>query len=183
MKKKKKKEIKELSILDLARSEKKQSNKEYSGVGNGKKHTHEVFRMWLALPDQFKGMPERVTALLGITDDITLELLKLTTMKSFSDEFGVKPPTLSRWRSEIESKDTFLDDVKKGMRKLTKNVSGALYRKMVEEGDASRFKIWVQYFEDWREQLGIDHSGSISVLTEEEKATLNNLIKKNTSEK
>ena len=183
MKKKKKEkppiENEDLSIIVRAKGEKNMSLTAYSRE-NGKKYTHEAFRMWLILPDQFKGLPERMTELLGINDEDSLELLKIKTMQAFAQEFGVIPQTLSRWRKEIESNDDFLKGVKGEMRKLTKNVMAALYRKVLEEGDGTRVMAWMKIVEDWREQLGVEMSGHVGDgLTPEERKALDDLIAKN----
>lgn len=172
--------VEELSLIDRARGEKNMSLTAYSHP-DGKQYTRKAFEMWMTLPDQFKGAPERITALLGINDPVLLELLKYPTMQSFAEEFGVIPATLSRWRGEMESGGDFLNDVKKEMRKLTRNVIGSLYRKMLEDGDATRAMAWMKIVEDWREQLGIEHSGDIGDgLSVEEKKALDHLLLKNT---
>jgi hypothetical protein len=162
-----------LSIIDQAKAERN------TPPGRKRIKQREVFKLWLSLPDQFKGAPERITALLGMTDPIALELLKIPTMIAFGAEFGIHPPTLSDWRREIEDHSDFLSDVKKEMRKTTRNILGALYRKTLEEGDAARVTAWMKIVEDWREQLGVQHSGEISTLSDEKKAALDRLLEKN----
>lgn len=189
MKKKKPKEKQEekqeqeLSLIERMKHEKEAGKSEQahkSAKGEGRKYTREGFKIWLLLPGQFKGVPERIVELLGITDPTQVYLLQFKTMQSFAEEFGVNPPTLSRWRNEMESDDMFAIDVKKLMRGFTRNVLGALYRKALDEADAPRAKLWLQYVDDWREQLGVDHSGHISNLTDEEKKALDDVIAKNT---
>lgn len=173
----------ELSIIEQAKQEKNLPDSEIkrgngSGKG-GKPITREVFKIWLILPDQFKGTPERITSLLGITDEVALELLKISTMQAFAEEFGVIPQTLSRWRKEIEGDSKHGDDVKRHLRSLTKNFMGALYRKGIEEGDAARFMAWMKVIEGWREQLGIEVSDSTSELSAEDRAELDRLVERN----
>lgn len=172
----------EVSMLDLARREKETPIEVYSKPdGSGRKYTREVFRTWCMLPDTFRGAPERITALLGITDATTLELLGIATMKQFSEEFGCSIYTLTNWRKDIETSSDYFSEVKKIFKPLTKNIVASLYRKAIEEGDAQRFSIWMKIIEDWREQLGIEHSGDIGDgLSVEEKKALDNLLLKNT---
>lgn len=176
----------ELTIIEHAKHEKEKSvteAKRQQGKGESSRpYAQEVFKMWCVLPDQFKGTPDRITTLPGITDSITLELLKISTMQQFAEEFGVHPPTLSRWRKDVETSNEYMTDVKRVFKPLTRNLIAALYRKAMEEGDAARFAVWMKIVEDWREQLGIEHSGDIGDgLTDEEKKTIDSLIAKNTA--
>lgn len=165
----------ELSILEEAKLEKN------LGKGLGKPKTKEVFKMWLVLPDVFRGMPERITELLGISDKMTLALLSIKTMDAFAEEFSIHAPTLSLWRKELENNSEFFMSVKKEFRKLTKNLIAAMYRKAIEEGDAARFTAWMKIVEDWKEQFGMEHSGSVGDgLSPEEKKALDDLLAKNT---
>lgn len=171
----------EPNLIERAMGEKDMPLTAYSRA-DGKKYTRELFSLWCTLPDTFKGAPERITALLGITDEVTLKVLEISTMQQFASTFGVIPQTLSRWRREIETSSDYMDDVKRQMKPLTKNVMAALYRKLIEEGDGPRFTAWMKVVEGWREQLGIEHSGSVSDgLSDEEKKALDDLIKKNTA--
>mgnify|MGYP001608886026 CR=1 FL=1 len=173
----------EVSILDLARREHDAPIEVFSKPdGSGRQYTREVFKMWCVLPDTFKGAPERITQLLGITDPVTIELIEIATMKQFAEIFGCSIHSLTRWRREIETSNDYLNDVKRAFRPLTKNFMLSLYRKGLEEGDPQRFKVWMQIVEDWREQLGIEHSGDIGEgLTDEEKKAIDHLIAKNTA--
>jgi|CXWL01.1.fsa_nt_gi transposase-like protein len=169
------------SVLELAKLEKNMPAGERNRQ-EGKQHTREVFRMWCVLPDTFKGKPERITELLGITDNITIQLLAISTMQQFADEFGVIPQTLSRWRKDIETGNDYLAEVKRTFKPLTKNLMASLYRKGLEEGDAQRMLAYMKIVEDWREQLGIEHPGDIGEgLTEEERKAIDHLIQKNTA--
>jgi len=185
---KKKKKVPEAlveeSIIVRAKREKEQSvseAKRKEALGESSRPlTKDIFKMWCVLPDTFKGAPERITELLGITDSVTMELLKIKTMQQFADEFGVIPQTLSRWRKEVETSNDYLTEVKRTFKPLTKNLMAALYRKGLKEGDAQRMLAYMKIVEDWREQLGIEHSGTVGEgLSPEEKAALDNLLKKN----
>ncbi len=167
----------ELSIIEHAKHEKEMSRSDFANH-DGKKYTREVFKLWLVMPDNFKGAPERITQLLGISDDTTLELLNIKSMQQFALEFGVHPPTLSRWRKEFEDGDDFMLEVRRQMKTLTKNFMGALYRKGIEEGDAARFMAWMKVVEGWREQVGIVQETRIE-MSAERKAQLDQLIEEN----
>lgn len=173
----------EISVIEHAKHEKEASKSEQArsrAMGDGRKYTRQVFELWMTIPDQFKGAPERIVALLGITDSIMLELIRIPTMQAFADEFGVIPQTLSRWRGEMENDSDFLVDVKKQLRRTTRNVLGSLYRKVLEEGDAPRVMAWMKIVEDWREHLAIDPGTPVGDgLSVEEKMALDHLLEKN----
>ena len=177
--KKDKQQEEEMTLIERAKGEKNMIKSTFS-TEEGKKYTHQLFNMWVTLPDQFKGMPERLTSLLGITDEVTLEVLKMTSMKAFAEEYGVIAQTLSRWRRELERSDDYLPQVKDHMKKLTKNLMAALYRKAMEEGDAPRFTAWMKIIEGWREQLGVETDIRVHNLSDEERKKLDELISKNT---
>lgn len=172
----------ELSVIDMARHEQKAPREIFAKPdGSGKQYTREAFKMWCVLPDIFKGAPERITSLLGVMDPVTIELLGIPTMTRFAEEFGCSVHTLTRWKREVEESDQYMDDVRRAMRPLTKNVMAALYRKMLEEGDGPRFTAWMKVVEGWREQLGVEHSGTVGdSLSPEERDALDKLIAKNT---
>lgn len=185
VKKKKKVEVnfdETKSIIELAKLEEKAPPETYNKPdGSGRKYTRQVFALWCTLPDIFKGMPQRITELLGITDPVTLEVLAIKSMTDFAEIFKCSVNSLTRWRREVENDDNYFTEVKRQFKPLTRNLVAALYRKAIEEGDAQRFKVYMQIIEGWREQLGIDHSGSVvEGLTNEERGALDNLISKNT---
>lgn len=163
-----------LSLIEEAKKEKEQKRK-----GIPKPKTKELFKLWLALPDTFKGLDKRVLEILGIIDDVTLEMLAIRTATQFASEFGVEGCTLTGWKKEIEDNSEFFLDVKRQFKKFTKNVVAATYRKALEEGDAQRLKIWMQIIEDWREQLGIEGNVKTThTLTDEEKLAIAEVMKK-----
>lgn len=170
------------SLIELAELEKNLPPKDLNKPdGSGRKYTRELFKLWLSLPDVFRGTKDRIKDELGITDEVTLAMLDLPTIQSFGQRFSVHPGTLSFWRKEIEESDDFLGVVKAQMKKLTKNIMGALYRNATKNGNAAEFKAWMEVIEGWKQQLGIDHSGSVEMLSTEEKTVLDALLKKNTA--
>lgn len=176
----------EMTVLEQAKQEKKVSEtttaKSKQGAGlTSRPIAKQVFKIWCLLPDIFKGAPDRITEMLGYQDQTTLELLKIKNMQAFATEFGLNPPTLSKWRGEIENDDSYIDEVKKAFKPLTKNVMASLYRKVLEEGDGPRVVAYMKIIEGWREQLGIEHTGTIGDgLTPEERKALDELLAKNT---
>lgn len=173
--------LEDVSIIELAKRDKDLGRSEFSDSRKGKFYTREVFKMWLVLPDQFKGLPERAIQVLGITDLNSIELLKIQNMAQFAQEFRVVPCTLSRWRKEIEEADDFFSSVKRGLKTLTKNMLGSLYIRGMEHGDAARVMAWMKIVEDWREQIGLNYTERSDGLTDEEKKALDELILKNTT--
>lgn len=168
----------ELTIFDWVGVEMKMTPLE---MQKGKPYTKELFKMWCVLPETFKGAPDRITDLLGVKDQTTLKLLATGTITAFSATYNVGLGTLFKWKKEIEESVEYQKEVDRFFKPLTKNVTAALYRKMLEEGDAPRFMAWMKVIEGWKEQLGIDHSGSVGDgLTPEERTALDNLLAKNT---
>ncbi|MFA6414739.1 MAG: hypothetical protein WC217_01075 [Candidatus Paceibacterota bacterium] len=166
------------TLVEKAKNDKESG----AGVGRGNKmeSTRAAFRAWLLKPRIFLGKGEHVLNLLGITDIETVELYSIRSQGEFSEKFGVGEPTLSHWKREMQNGNDF-KDFKMDMRELTKNVVGTLYRTTLEHGDAPRVMAWMKIVEDWHERFGMEHSGEMDDgLTDEEKATIDRLIEKNT---
>lgn len=171
-------EVAALSLWEQAKSE-QQTAPIGKGGDNARPIAHSLFKLWVILPDQFKGAPDRIVDMLGLRDETTRHVLALPTQTAFAQEFGLMQSTLSRWRHSIETSDSYMVDLKKEMRKLTHNVMGSLYRKLLEEGDGTRYTAWMKTIEDWREQLGVEHSGTVETnLAPEDRAAIDRLIAK-----
>lgn len=174
---KSKKNKAEWSIAENAKKDKDSG----AGVGRGNKmeRTREAFKAWLLLPRTFLGASEQVLRALGIIEPDAVELCGIRSQSEFASKFGIAEPTLSRWKRDLERDGSDLKDFGFQMQRLTKNVLGALYRKAMADADAPRVKLWLQVVEGWSESspgLPSPHTE----LSDEEKATLDRLIEKNT---
>lgn len=168
-----------ISLYDRAMREKE---KGHFGEGHPRTVAREAYQMWCMIPGTFLGMPDTLSEKMGLLEDEDHKfLLTIKTQTRFSEVFGVHPAHLIRWRNEFlkDNKDGL--EMKRYFKKFTKNILSALYRTALAEGDASRIKLWLQYAEDWRETLGMEHSGSITDgLSDEERESLDKLRIKNT---
>jgi len=89
------------------------------------------------------------------------------TQGEFAKKFGVSPDTLSDWKK----RDDFWAEVKKEWKKWgrekTSNVMGRFYKTIMEKGVTPDFKLWFQYFLDWKERQEFDvHAEDIKSLSE-----------------
>ncbi len=157
----------------------KRESKEWGQGGRGKKRelAKMAFALWLSLPVRYRGAPDGVLTSLGLAGDL-FDLAKLGTQKDLGDALGVSHGTLAEWRKDIEESDDGKDH-RKLFRNLMREGLGALYRKLIENGDAERFKVFAQYVENWMPGMAVQHSGEISSLDDEERAALDKLIAKN----
>ena len=170
--------IERISLVESIKREKEANTK--GGRGIKREICQSAFRLWLSIPDTFRGMPDVVIDKMGIGDPDILELLDIKSQSEFGRKFDVKYEILSLWKSQMKEGESF-DDVKAFFKKLTKNVLGSLYREMQKQGDAPRAKLFMQIVEDWNEQMGIKHSGAVVYeLDEKEKMELDKLLGKNT---
>ena len=149
------------------------------GRGNRMEHTRETFKAWLLMPRTFLGAGEHVLNALGIREPEVMELFGIKSQSEFATRFGVAEPTLSHWKREMHRGSDF-QDFRVQMQQLTKNVMGALYRKTIEDGDAARVKLWMQVVEGWNERIVQDVNTNPCELSDEEKVTLDRLIRLNT---
>jgi hypothetical protein len=79
------------------------------------------------------------------------EIFTIRNQTEFAKKYKVENSTLTNWNKLIDEKD-LLKDVLKPMRRLTKNVIWALYKNVIETGDADRARLWFQFVEGWTYQ-------------------------------
>ena len=150
--------------------------------GTARPVAKEALRVWLSIPSIFLGAPDNIISKLGIEEQDIIDIMKLQTQRQFAEAVGVIEPQISDWKRELMAETDSFALTKAFMKRLTKNVLGALYRAALTEGDAARAKLWMQITEGWREQMGVEHSGDVGGgLSNEERTALDKLIAKNTS--
>lgn len=179
VKSKPEKEEKPQTLLERVMSERKQ----WSGTGAGKGRPRELARMayhiWLMSPVRFRGGTREELGRLGIRDEDTLEVLQCGSVGAFGEKYQVAHQALATWRKEFEATDEG-KDIRAFFRPLIKEGLGALYQKLLENGDSERFKTIAAYTEGWVPTIGLQHSGEIGGgLTDEEQAELDRLLAKN----
>lgn len=139
-----------------------------------------AYSIWLMTPVRFRGGTPEELKKMGIRDEDTLEVLQCSSVGEFGEKYGVAHQALAEWRNEFESSDSG-KDIRAFFRPLIKEGLGALYQKLLENGDAERFKILAAYTEGWVPTVGVQHSGEIgNKLDAEQKAELDKLLAKNT---
>lgn len=141
----------------------------------------EALKMWMSIPAIFLG-DEETMGKLGAEEEDVRFIMSITTQKQFSDTIGVAAQQISEWKAELMKDNDSFQMTKAFMRRLTKNVLGALYRMALKEGDAARIKLYMQIVESWKESVGVEHSGGIDDLglSTKERAELDKLLKDNT---
>lgn len=148
-------------------------------TGKGKKRdiARMAFALWLTIPARWRGAPDSIVDTLGITDPDILELIKIKNVEGFKAACHVSHQAVAEWRKEIVDDDKL--DHRVFFKKLMTEGLAALYRKLIENGDADRFKAFAGYVEGWMPGLQLHHSGAIDTLDDEERAELDKLIEKN----
>lgn len=114
-----------------------------------KKEVFKVYLIWLSVQG-FVGqsVAQDVVEKMGGDMSGIGEIFTIRNQTEFAKKYKVENSTLTNWNKLIEEKD-LLKDVLKPMRRLTKNVIWALYKNVIETGDADRARLWFQYVEGW----------------------------------
>ncbi len=114
-----------------------------------------LYAKWLCLPKKIKLSSQDSNQF----SELEQKILNINTKKEFSEEFSVSLPTLTSW----ENSDIVISEKKKWKdmyRKLTPTVTGKLYEKIIEEGDAQRIKLWYQHIEDEKDDNNVNFNFS-----------------------
>lgn len=185
MKKKQAKQIKKLKDSDrpeehisLVARAFRESEEVHTTHDKKREITRMAFALWLTIPVRYRGAPDGVVEALGIDDPDILELIKIKNVEAFKAACNVSHSTMAIWRKEIMSGEEGIDH-RAFFRNLMTQGLAALYRKLLEQGDAERFKTFAAYVEDWMPGIKIKHSGNIDTLDEEERKALDKLLEKN----
>lgn len=89
-----------------------------------------------------------------VADDARFEeLLVIKNQSEFAKKYDVENSTLTNWNKLIEKKEV-MSEVRKWGQKFTKNVLFALYRDVLENGNAEGVKLWLQVVEGWSYSKG-----------------------------
>lgn len=167
----------ELTLFDKVRRE----TESWGGGGRGKKRdwARTAYFLWRTLPVRYRGAPDQILNTLGLSGDM-LELARIGSIGAFGDMFDVGHGTLASWGKEFEDSDE-AKDTRGIFRGLMREAVAALYRKLIENGDADRFKTFAAYVEGWVPTMALQlPSTDGDQLTDEEKASLDRLIAENT---
>jgi hypothetical protein len=91
-------------------------------------------------------------------------LRELKTQQEFAEKFKVSEQTLSAWRK----RDDFWDEVKKEWDKWgkekTNNVIARFYQRIISpDATTADFKLWFQFFLDWKEKTEVEHHAELKI--------------------
>ena len=112
-----------------------------------KKQDFNTYIIWRSLPSMMKGQPRHILEKMGIDDDSVLSLLEIKNQAEFAQRFGIKDATtLSEWNKRIDEED-MIPKINAWARKLTPNVTFALYRTARKYGKAAEVKAWYELVE------------------------------------
>jgi hypothetical protein len=113
-----------------------------------KKHEFNAYILWRSLPSFLKGQPRYTLEKLGITDDITLDLLQIKTQTAFAKTYNIKDlGTLTDWNKKINREGLVLNEVYRWARTMTPNVVFALYKNASKNGRAQEVRAWFELIE------------------------------------
>lgn len=166
--------VEDVSLIERARRE---SEEVHTSRGNKREVTRMVFALWLNIPVRYRGAPDTLLAQLGIEGEL-LEIARISNVEEFKRVCNVGHQAMADWRKEIEQNDDVVKERKKLFRRLMNEGLGALYRKLIENGDAERFKIFANYVEGWVPGMAVEHTVSTEI-SAERKAALDELLRKN----
>lgn len=108
----------------------------------------ETYALWKSLPSFLRGQPRHVLEKLGIDDEIALSLLEIKTQTEFARKFDIKDlATLTDWNKKLED-EGMVPRINAWARKLTPNVTFALYRTARKYGKAAEVKAWYELVEN-----------------------------------
>ena len=83
----------------------------------------------------------------------------------FAKKFNVNPGTLSEWKKAPEFWEGIRDTLKLWGKDRIPDVLAGMYKKAVSEGNATEVKLWLQYFDDWKEKSEVNvHYAAIKEL-------------------
>lgn len=114
----------------------------------------EIYKIWRRLPTTLRGQKEKTLLLLGF-DKVYTPLLQIKTQRDFARKFKVDEDTVSLWNKHIEDNPEKNEERFGWAKDLTKNLIFALYKNGLQDGDASKVKLFLQYIENYEEKTGV----------------------------
>jgi len=78
------------------------------------------------------------------------------TDKDFAKKFKVNESTLVEWKKDGTFADSVMETIKMWGKDKTPDVLAGLYKKAAKDGNAAEVKLWIQYFEDWKEKSEVN---------------------------
>jgi hypothetical protein len=102
------------------------------------------------------------------------ELRKPNTQVELSKHFGVGQDTLSEWKKRTGFWEEVAKQRKEWSKEKTSDIIYALYKRIIETGNAAEVKLWFQLIENWSERFrtSIEEENPLTKLTDRELAEL-----------
>ncbi len=117
-----------------------------------KREVFEVYLLWRSVQG-FMGhtKAQEVIQKMGSTTSELGVIFSIQNQTEFAKVYKIENSTLTNWNKLIDRED-LLKDVLEPMRRLTKNVLCALYKKAIDTGNAEEARLWFQFVEGWTYQ-------------------------------
>jgi hypothetical protein len=114
-----------------------------------KEREYRLYLIWKSLP---KGFTKESYEALSITDEVILELSKITTQKELAKHLGVRPTTIADWNKHPIPHEYRELDWRYWARQVTPTIVAKYVKETVENADAPRFTAWMKYVEQVEEK-------------------------------
>jgi hypothetical protein len=99
----------------------------------------------------------------------------------FAKKFNVRPETLCAWKKDPEFWESIRDTLKLWGKDRIPDVLAGMYKKAISEGNATEVKLWLQYFDDWKEKSDVNiHYAAIKDLQDVNRQIFEEAKKKST---
>jgi hypothetical protein len=117
-----------------------------------KREVFEVYLLWRSVQG-FMGhtKAQEVIQKMGSGNSELGVIFSIQNQTEFAKVYKIENSTLTNWNKLIDRED-LLKDVLEPMRRLTKNVLCALYKKAIDTGNAEEARLWFQFVEGWTYQ-------------------------------
>ena len=135
----------------MAKKRKKDNQTNPNKIGSGKAAEKKLFVAFTALPRPLRKQE------FGYED-----------AKEFAEANHVNPGTLSEWKKDSGFWEEVRTEWRKWGKDRTPNVIAGLYKKAVNEGNASEALAWMKIIEEWQEKSTVKvESEELKKLTEQ----------------
>lgn len=117
-----------------------------------KREVFEVYLLWRSVQG-FMGhtKAQEVIKKMGSGNSEIGVIFSIQNQTEFAKVYKIGNSTLTNWNKLIDRED-LLKDALEPMRRLTKNVLCALYKKAIDTGNAEEARLWFQFVEGWTYQ-------------------------------
>lgn len=97
----------------------------------------------------------------------------------FAKKFKLNSCTLCEWKKDPEFWEAIRDTLKLWGKDRIPDVIAGMYKKAVSEGNATEVKLWLQYFDDWKEKSEVNiHYAALKDLQDSNRKLFEEELKK-----